>query len=197
MDPKWTDFPPIVKLFPRGTFSLLGFVPKLLASAPGGTMRSAILFCSVAMLAGCSKPDNRDTGTSGADTGISAGTKAASAPAVTLDDFAGKWKTRATDETGAFMGEAELLATADTSSWTLTFPKRKPIPLRVVAIAGDSIVTEAGPNGSTGGNSAQMRSRAVYRLQDGKLVATLEARYTMAGRDSVVRLRIAGTREPS
>ena len=94
------------------------------------------------------------------------------------------------------MGEAELLATADTSGWTLTFPKRKPIPVRVVAVAGDSVVTEAGPYPSTTVKGAQIRTRAVNRLQDGKLIATLEARYTMAGRDSVLHLRVEGTREP-
>jgi hypothetical protein len=159
-------------------------------------MRLTILFCSLAILAGCSKPDNRDAATAGADTGMSVGAETATSPTISLSDLAGKWKTRATNESGAVVGEADLLATADSSGWTLTFPKQKPIPVRVIAVAGDSIVTEAGPYASTMRKGAQIRTRAVNRLQDGKLIATLEARYTIGGRDSVVHLRVEGTREP-
>lgn len=159
-------------------------------------MRPAILFCSVAILAGCSKPDDQALRTTGADTGMTVGAEPATSPTISLADFAGKWKTRATDEAGTVVGEAELLATADTSGWTLTFPKQKPIPVRVIAVAGDSIVTEAGPYASSRRKGAQIRTRAVNRLQDGKLVATLEGRYTVGGRDSVVHMRVEGTREP-
>lgn len=159
-------------------------------------MRPAILFCSVAILAGCSKPDNRDAATAGADTGMSAGAETATSPTISLSDLAGKWQTRATDETGAVVGEAVLLATADSSGWTLTFPKQKPIPVRVIAVAGDSIVTETGPYPSTRRKGAQITTRAVNRLQDGRLVATLEVHSRLAGRDSVFHLRAEGTREP-
>ena len=159
-------------------------------------MRPAILCCLTAMLAGCSRADNRDVASSGADTGMSAGAEPATTPTISLSDFAGKWKTRATDEKGTLMGEADLLATADTTGWTLTFPKQKPIPVRVVAVGGDSVVTEAGPYPSTRVKGAQITSRAVNRLQGGKLVAALEARTTVGGRDSVLQLRVEGTREP-
>jgi hypothetical protein len=157
-------------------------------------MRPAILFCSVAILAGCSKPDNRDAATAGADTGMSAGAEAATS--ISLSDLAGKWQTRSTNESGAVVGEAVLLATADSSGWTLTFPKQKPIPVRVLAVAGDSIVTETGPYASTMRKGAQITTRAVNRLQNGKLVATLEVRSRLAGQDSVFHLRVEGTREP-
>lgn len=158
-------------------------------------MRPAILLCSVAILAGCSKPDNRDAASAGVDTGMSVGSETTTPAPVSLSDFAGKWNTRATDESGAVVGEAELLATADTSGWTLTFPKQKPIPVRVVAVAGDSVVTEAGPYPSTRVKGAQIRTRAVNRLQNGKLIVTLEARSTIGGRDSVMQLKVEGTRE--
>jgi hypothetical protein len=38
-----------------------------------------------------------------------------------------------------------MKATADSKTWTLTYPNRDPLPLRVVASGGDSVVTEAGP----------------------------------------------------
>lgn len=158
-------------------------------------MRPLILFYSVAMLAGCSKPDNRDAASATVDTGMSVGGETSTPRPISLSDFAGKWNTRATDPSGAVVGEAEVLATADTSGWTLTFPKQKPIPMRVVAVAGDSVVTEAGPYPSTRIKGAQVRTRAVNRLEDGKLVATIEARYTVGGRDSVAHFQVVGTRE--
>jgi len=102
-------------------------------------------------------------------------TPAASAT-ISLAD-AGKWKIRSTDEAGGNVVEVELLAMADTSGWTLTGPNRKPIPVRVSAVAGDSIVTEAGPYESFLRKGVQVRTRSVNRLQNGKLVGTIEARF--------------------
>jgi hypothetical protein len=157
-------------------------------------MRLGILFGSLIILAGCSKSD-RGTRTATADSAMTAGENpAAESPTVSLADFAGKWKTRATDETGVIRGEAVLLATADTSGWTLTFPNHKPLAMRVIAVAGDSVITEVGPYESFLKKGAQIKSRAVNRIKDGKWVATLESHYTVAGRDSVGHLRVEGTR---
>jgi len=92
--------------------------------------------------------------------------------------------------------ESELTATADTSGWTVTFPNQKPIPVRVIAVAGDSIVTKAGPYESVLRKGVQVTSRAVRRLQDGKLVGTSVSRYATSGPDSVARYRMEGTRVP-
>ena len=94
------------------------------------------------------------------------------------------------------MVEAELKATADTSGWTITAPKRKPVPVRVVAVAGDSLVTEAGPYESFILKGTQVTTRAVYRLQGDKLVGTNEARYALKGKDSVALRPTEGTRVP-
>ena len=37
------------------------------------------------------------------------------------------------------------MATADTTGWTMAFVDRPPMPVRVLALAGDSVVTEFGP----------------------------------------------------
>jgi hypothetical protein len=116
------------------------------------------------------------------------------AAAVSLSDFAGTWKVRVTDENGGNPIEVELRATADTSGWTLTGPRRKPIPVRVVTVAGDSLVTEAGPFESFVRKGVQVRTRNVYRLQGDKLVGTTEATYKIGGRDSVAQRRSEGTR---
>jgi hypothetical protein len=65
-----------------------------------------------------------------------------------------------------------LNITPDTAGWTMTFPNRPPVKTRVVAIAGDSIVTETGSYASARRRGVQVTTNAVMRLQDGKLVGT-------------------------
>ena len=65
---------------------------------------------------------------------------------IKLADVAGKWAVRLMPESGdSTLAKYEFVATGDSAGWTLNFPKRKPIPIRVVGVAGDSIVAEAGP----------------------------------------------------
>jgi hypothetical protein len=106
--------------------------------------------------------------------------------------FAGKWKVRSTDEAGGTPVEIEL----DTSAWTMTGSDGKLVPVRVVAVAGDSIVMEAGPYESFVRKGLQVTTRTVSRLEGGRLVGTVEARYTTKGGDSVVQRRSEGTRAP-
>jgi hypothetical protein len=158
-------------------------------------MRPIALLCAAAVLAGCSRPQDRavEEGTA-RDTSAAVATPAAAT--ISLADIAGKWKIRSTDEAGGNVVETELLATADTSGWTLTGPRGKPIPVRVVEVAGDSIVTEAGPYESFLRKGVQVRTRNVSRLQNGKLVGNIEARFATGGRDSVAHRRSEGTRVP-
>jgi hypothetical protein len=90
--------------------------------------------------------------------------------------------------------ESELSATADTSGWTLTRPDGKTVPVRVVAVGGDSVITEAGPYESALRKGVQVRSRMVLRFEGGKLVGTNEARYGLSGGDSVAQRPTEGTR---
>jgi hypothetical protein len=158
------------------------------------------LVCAAAVLAGCSRPASHGADERAAmDTSAPAGPAAQAAPApaatISLADIAGKWKTRTTDESGGHPVEAVLNATADSSGWTMTVPKRKPVPVRVVAVAGDSIVTESGPYESFILKGVQVTTRNISRLQDGKLVGVTEAHYALkGGRDSVARRSSVGTR---
>jgi hypothetical protein len=139
--------------------------------------------CCAAVLVGCTKSEDRAADDQTAmDTAAAAPETPAPSATISLADVAGKWKVRSTDEDGGNVLETGLVATADTSGWTMTSPNRKPIPVRVVAVAGDSIVTEAGPFESFIRKGVQVTTRTVNRLQDGKLVGTIEARYaTKAG----------------
>lgn len=118
----------------------------------------------------------------------------APAATVSLADVAGKWTQVARPETGdSVLVTMELNATADTSGWTITFPGREPLPVRV-RVDGDSVMTSIGPYESVLRKGVQVTTDGVARLQDGKLVGTAVARYQGAGTDSVVRMRTEATR---
>jgi hypothetical protein len=142
------------------------------------------------MLVGCGKAQDRQATDTTAAVTPAPESAAPSAPA----DFAGKWKLRTTDEAGGQAVESELTATADTSGWTLKRPNGKTLPVRVLAMGGDSIVLEAGPYESALRKGVPVRSRMALRLQDGKLVGTNEARYALKGGDSVAQRPAEGTR---
>jgi hypothetical protein len=155
-------------------------------------MRRFALFSSAAILVGCGKsevPPARDT------TAMAAPAPESPA-ALSLADLAGKWKLRSTDQAGGNVVETDVTATADSSHWMWTRPDGKTVPMRVVAVGGDSIVTEAGAYESALRKGVQVRSRLVLRLQGGKLVGTSEARYSLKGGDSVAQRPTEGTRVP-
>jgi hypothetical protein len=156
-------------------------------------MRRLALCCCAIALIGCNKPKEEPAVES---TTAAPETPAAPAP-IALTDIAGKWTVRTMAESGdSTLVTYELVASSDTSGWSLNFPKRKPVPMRVVAVDGDSIVTEAGPFESVLRKGVKVTTRSVNRLQDGKLVGTTVAHYATSGADSVRNLRFEGTRAP-
>ncbi len=65
-------------------------------------------------------------------------------PAISLADLAGKWSMRGMNEArDNTLVTYELNATVDTSGWTIVFPNRRTVPVRVGAVAGDSVVIDA------------------------------------------------------
>jgi len=158
-------------------------------------MRSVVLLCSLSFLAGCSKPDNQASRSAGGETGMAAAADTAtSSSAASLTAVAGKWQTHSLSEAGDTLGTAELRATADSTGWTLTFPRQKPIPVRVLTVGGDSIVTAA-EYPDFADKKAQIHSRAVLRFQGDKMVGTLEAHILKGSSDSLIHARLEGTRE--
>jgi hypothetical protein len=157
-------------------------------------MRSATLLCVATLtLAACA------TGDQTADTaGATAATATPAAPApLNLADVAGVWTVRGMNMAGdSTLVTYELKTTADTTGWTITFPGRPPVPVRVVAVAGDSVITEAGPYQSTLRRGVNVQTTGAFRLQDGKLVGHTVARYDTRGADSVLMVRSEGTRKP-
>lgn len=138
-------------------------------------MRRLAMCCFVLVLAGCGKSEQQ----------------------FSLADVAGRWAVRTMAQgSDSVLVSFEMAAGADTSGWAFHFPEREPVPVRVVAVAGDSVVTDAGPYASVLRPGVQVSVHSVLRLQDGKLVGTSVARYSSAGADSVVTLRTEGTRVP-
>ena len=156
-------------------------------------MRSITLCCCVAVLAGCTKSEQQVAKGSTA-AALAAGVT--SAP-IALADVAGKWAMKTTRAgTDSVIVSYEMVAGADANGWSFNFPKRERIPIRVVAVEGDSIVIEAGPYESVLRKGVQVTTHSVMRLQDGALVGTTVARYATTSADSVIYLNSQGTRVP-
>ena|SRR5687767_3120019 len=141
------------------------------------------MLCFATLFFGCSRTDQQAVDT------------AQTAPAgLTAAAVAGRWDMRAVPFSGDTTPTTFVLtANADNTDWTLTFPGRAPVPSRV-RIEGDSIVSEAGPYASVRRKDVQVRTYTVMRLEGDSLVGTAVARYTTAGADSVLNLRVTGTR---
>ena len=119
---------------------------------------------------------------------------AAPAP-VNLADVAGKWNVRAVPATGTDTAPTNsvITATATTSGWTITFPGRKAIPMKV-SVDADSIMTEAGPYPSVRRKGTQVTTNSVMRLQGGSLIGNTTAHFKVKTPDSVLVLNTNGTR---
>ncbi len=74
-----------------------------------------------------------------------AATASAQGSGIKLSDVTGKWAIKASPANDTMVVNSVMNATANPKTWTLTYPNRDPIPMRVVASGGDSIVTEIGP----------------------------------------------------
>jgi hypothetical protein len=152
--------------------------------------RFAIICCCAAAVVGCAKTETKAP--------AAASVPPPPPPALTLADVAGKWSVKGMNEArDSTLVTYQLTATADTSGWTITFPNRKqPIPARVAAVAGDSVVIDAGPYESVLRRGVQVTTHGVMRLQNGKLVGLTVAHYKTARPDSVRRIPLEGTRTP-
>jgi hypothetical protein len=151
-------------------------------------MRRFAILCSCAALVGCAKTETKAP---------AAAAPPPPPPAISLADVAGKWSVRGMNEArDSTLVTYQLNATADTSGWAITFPGRKAIPAHVAAVAGDSVVIEAGPYASVLRKGVQVTTHGVFRIQDGKMVGMTVAHYRTAKADSVRRIPMEGTRLP-
>jgi hypothetical protein len=150
--------------------------------------RIAVLCCSAAAVVGCAKNESRAP---------EASQTPPPPPAIALADVAGKWTVRGMNEArDTTLVTYELTATADTTGWTIKFANGRTVPAHVAAVAGDSVVIDAGPYESVLRRGVQVTTHGVFRLQAGKMMGLTVAHYRTTGQDSVLRIATEGTRTP-
>lgn len=154
-------------------------------------------FTGIAVLATLVACSTKEKAPEAAPAVAPAAAPAASAPAAfSLADAAGKWTYVARSATtDSVLVTAELNATADGKGWTITFPKRQPLPM-TVTIGGDSAITSAGPYESVLRKGVTVTTDGVLRMSGGKLVGTSKAHYSVKTADSVRALIVEATRMP-
>lgn len=114
---------------------------------------------------------------------------------VALSDVAGTWDVTATTEAGDTLHLTYIVTAGQDSNWKVVFPApAKPISPRIVSVAGDSIVTQAGPYPSTLHKGVMVITNGVFRLVDGKLIGHSVAHYNVSTPDSVRRIFSEGIR---
>lgn len=148
-----------------------------------------------AALAGCAKQDQppaQDNTAAAPPPAEQPAPPPAPAP-VSLSDVAGKWNMKTMKE-GSDSVLLEYQIDAADSTWTIHFPKRKPVKAHAIA-SGDSIIMDAGPYESALRKGVQVTIHSVGRVQDGKFAGSTVAHYSK-GADSVVTLKFEGTRAP-
>jgi hypothetical protein len=154
-----------------------------------------MMSCWIALaLVGCSKPADKPADTAMEDPSRGVEDSAPAPAAFSLADVAGTWHVTGKVEGSDKEVKYDMVATSDRDGWSIKFPGRDPVPVRIVAVEGDSIVSEAGPFESVLRKGVQVRTNVVSRLQNGKLVGTTVAHYTVKGADSVAHITFEGTR---
>jgi hypothetical protein len=112
---------------------------------------------------------------------------------IKLSDVAGTWNTKSYVAPDDSVVTSMTTVSADGKTWTLILAGRAPIPMRVVASGGASIVTEAGPYPSIlkPGLSVTLL-RDVGHYAGDKMTGTFEAHYSSG---EIHTGRVAATRQ--
>jgi hypothetical protein len=159
-------------------------------------MRSFALVLIAALLAACAKTESTPVDTGTAAMAPEPAPAAPAAAPISLPSVAGKYRVtsrgQAPDTT---VVTYELNATGDTTGWTITYPNRAAVPVRIVTVSGDSIVTETGPFTSVRRAGVPVTTRTTYRWENGQLVGTTVARYDVKGPDTVRVFVIEGVKK--
>jgi hypothetical protein len=124
---------------------------------------------------------------------LTAAAAAQQATAIKLSDVAGVWDANSMiGAKDSVVATSVITATADSTGWTMKLEGRDPIPLRIVAMGGDSIVTEAGPYPSIlrpGLSVTVLRNVSHYKGD--RMWGTFEATYSSGDKFSG---KVSGTR---
>ena len=156
--------------------------------------RVALLGSTILFVAACAKKEEPAKDTSAA---MSPAPAPAPAPTMALADVAGKWQFASTPMAGKDTSPTKfvLTATADTTGWTMTFPDKQVVPLKV-SVSGDSVQLVSGAFNSQRRKGVKVKTETTLRMQDGKLGGMTNAHYTTKGADSTLQLKTEGTKMP-
>ena len=111
---------------------------------------------------------------------------------IKFSDVAGTWEgSSMTGPKDSVFLTWVLTATADGKGWTFKRPNGDPYPVRIVAVGGDSIVTEVGPYPSVLRAGQTVTTRFVGHYHGRKMTGTFEAHYPSG---DVVKGKLAATR---
>ena len=157
--------------------------------------RSRLIICSTALLfAACAKKEApKDTTAAMAPPRTRSG---ASADGLTRrrgrqvegHDHSGRRKDSSTTT-------ATIVATADTTGWTMDLPSGQKVPLQV-KVSADTVLTKSAVYPSMRRKGKKVWTEAAFRVENGKLAGTTVAHYENSGADSVLTLRMEGTKAP-
>ena len=156
--------------------------------------RAALLSSTILLVAACAKKEEPAKDTAAA---MSPAPAPAPAPTLALADVAGKWQFSSVPMAGKDTSPTKyvLTATADTTGWTLTFPDKQVVPVKVT-VSGDSVQLASAEFKSQRRKGVKVTTETTLRLADGKLSGVTTAHYEKAGADSVLQLKSEGTRAP-
>jgi hypothetical protein len=148
------------------------------------------LVLAVFAVAACAKTETP------ADTAAAAAPAPPPAPAaITAADLTGTWemKTMPMDR-DTVVATSETMMTGTTEGWTMKLPgNASPIPIKVVSIAGDSVVSEAGPFNSAVRRGQKVTIHTIQHLKNGQITGVLHAKY---GNGDTATFRVTGTKKP-
>jgi hypothetical protein len=168
-------------------------------SAHRSSVRLVVYCCTAVAIVGCAKTDSKPAATDSAAGAVApAPAPMAAAPApIALVDIAGKYNVVAIPTSGDTTPTKFVLTVAATpDGWTQTYENGQVVKPKVV-VAGDSIVSDAGPYPSVRRKGVKVITHSVMRREGDKLVGTSTAHYQgVKGADSVLTLRTEGTKAP-
>jgi hypothetical protein len=156
--------------------------------------RVAVLGSTILFVAACAKKEEPAKDTTAAMTPAPA---PAAAPTIALADAAGQWQFASTPVAGKDTSPTKfvLTATADTTGWTMTFPDKQVVPLKV-SVSGDSVQLVSGEFNSQRRKGTKVKTETSLRMQDGKLAGMTTAHYMTKGADTTLQLKSEGTKMP-
>src|ERR1700716_2057902 len=165
-------------------------------SAHRSSVRLVVYCCTAIAIVGCAKTDSKPAATDSAAGAVvpAAAPAAPAAPAaIVLADTAGKSNVVAISTTGDTPPTKFVLTVAATpEGFTQTYQNGLVVKPKVV-VAGDSIVSDAGPYASVRRKGVKVITHSVMRKEGDKLVGTSTAHYQgVKGADSVLTLRTEG-----